>query len=291
MRLLPSILVLALVGVCLAGLRSIVPGRGSGEEVAFRSLAGSLPGTTAMPERVAKAGERLIGKPFLEHTLDGSDAEHEALVSRLDGFDCVTFVETSVALARASAASEPGYAAFQRELEQLRYRGGARSGYGSRLHYFSEWIADNARRGLVEDITGSLGGVPDTRRIHFMSSHRQAYAALSNQETFEQVLAAEATINASPRFMIPKDALAAVLSRLQSGDIVAIVTNVEGLDVVHAGLVDRLPDGSVHLLHAPEPGESVCVSAKPLVEYLQGYKTHIGVMIARPSSPGPHVGK
>ena len=180
----------------------------------------------------------------------------------------------------------PSYATFQRELERLRYKGGERAGYGSRLHYFSAWIADNARRGLVQDLTPSLGGIPDARRIHFMSSHREAYPELRNQKAFEQVLAAEASINEHPRHMIPKDKLADVLPLLESGDIVAIVTNVEGLDVVHDGLVDRLPDGSVHLLHAPEPGKPVCVSSKPLVEYLQGYKTHVGVMIARPLSPG-----
>jgi len=285
MRLPVSLLALSLACTCLVPAAPTVPARESGEEVAFLDLAGPLEGKIAMPELVAKVGERLIGKPYLEHTLDSGDAEQEALVSRLDGFDCVTFVETSVALARAIAAPKPSYATFLHELEQLRYRGGERAGYGSRLHYFSEWIADNARRGLVQDITPSLGGIPDTRSIHFMSSHRQAYPELKSQNAFEQVLAAETIINEHPRRMIPKDKLAAVLPLLQSGDIVAIVTNVEGLDVIHDGLVDRRPDGSVHLLHAPEPGHPVCVSSKPLVEYLRGFKTHVGVMIARPLRP------
>ena len=286
MRLPVSLLALSLACGCLAPAAQTVPTAVSGEEVAFLSLAGPPWGKTAMPELVARVGERLIGKPYMQHTLDSGDAEQEPLVSRLDGFDCVTFVETSVALARAIAAERLSYATFQRELERLRYKGGERAGYGSRLHYFSAWIADNARRGLVEDLTPSLGGIPDTRRIHFMSSHREAYPELQDQRAFEQVLAAEAIINEHPRRMIPKDKLAGVLPLLESGDIVGIVTNVEGLDVVHDGLVDRLPDGSVHLLHAPEPGAPVCVSSKPLVEYLQGYKTQVGVMIARPLSPG-----
>ena len=33
----------------------------------------------------------------------------------------------------------------------MRYRGGKRRGYASRLHYFSEWISDGAQRGLVAD--------------------------------------------------------------------------------------------------------------------------------------------
>ncbi|NHN19474.1 DUF1460 domain-containing protein, partial [Bacillus amyloliquefaciens] len=51
------------------------------------------------------------------------------------------------------------------------------------------------------------------------------------------------------------------------------------------GLVYRKPDGAVHLLHAPEPGTAVTVSEKPLVEYLQQFKVHVGVMIARPLKP------
>ena len=167
----------------------------------------------------------------------------------------------------------------------MRYRDGHMAGYGSRLHYFSGWIADNERRGLVKNLTAALGGRRDTRLIDFMSTHRKAYAKLTDEAAFEQVKAAEAAVNAAPRWVLPKDRVAAVLPLLQSGDIVAIAIDIEGLDVVHTGLVYRKPDGSVHLLHAPEPGEVVTVSAKPLVEYLQQYKVHVGVMIARPLKP------
>ena len=52
------------------------------------------------------------------------------------------------------AASDLG--AFGREIERMRYRGGKRRGYASRLHYFSEWISDGARRGLVRDLGKEL---------------------------------------------------------------------------------------------------------------------------------------
>src|SRR5438105_15022201 len=45
-------------------------------------------------------------------------------------------------------------------IELDRYRGGQCTGeYLSRLHYLEDWLADNDRRGLVNDLTRSLGGV------------------------------------------------------------------------------------------------------------------------------------
>ena len=70
----------------------------------------------------------------------------------LTGFDCVTLVESSLAIARAAAVPRARWSAFTHEIERMRYRGGVRAGYVSRLHYFSEWIADNARRGLLREL-------------------------------------------------------------------------------------------------------------------------------------------
>ena len=77
--------------------------------------------------------------------------------------------------------------AFGHEIERMRYRGGVRRGYASRLHYFSEWIYDGAKRGLVTDIARELGGVIDPRPLRFMTEHRKSYAALANDDVFKQI--------------------------------------------------------------------------------------------------------
>jgi hypothetical protein len=285
---LSTLLVLALATPALASPDAYGPSPLTAEDRAYRELAGSLAGEAAMPRLVAQVAERFIGRPYGERLLDGEAADGpiaEELVSRLDAFDCVTLVESSVAIARAVAQGAPGLEGFRSELERVRYRAGKRDGYASRLHYFSEWIADNERRGLVKDLTPALGGKRDARAINFMSTHRKAYRQLSDETAFEQVRAAEAAWSKQSRYVLPKHQLAGVLPMLQSGDIVAIATDIAGLDVVHTGLVYRKPDGSVHLLHAPEPGTAVTVSSKPLVEYLQQFKVHVGVMIARPLKP------
>jgi hypothetical protein len=270
-----------------AGPALAIPAPLPPDEARFVDFAASLSREGSMSALVARVARTFVGRPYLANTLnEGKPQEDgEPLVCRLDAFDCVTLVESSVAIARAVAGEKADWGGFRGQLEKLRYRDGRRDGYASRLHYFSEWIADNERRGHLIDLTPSLGGHPDPRPIKFMTAHRGSYKKLANNEIFAAVQANESALSRLPRHVIPKDRVARILPLLQSGDIVAFATDIDGLDVVHTGLVERLPDGSVHLLHAPEPGKAVTVSAKPLAEYIQGFKHHVGVMIARPLAP------
>lgn len=292
MRRITPFLVAAAAIALTAPTALALPTPISPDESRFLELAGPIKATPAMPTTVARVAETFLGRPYAAHMLDAVEETAEGvepLVARLDAFDCVTLVESSVAIARTLNAATPSFTTFQKELEKLRYRDGKRGGYATRMHYFSEWIADNERRGLVLDMTPSLGGEADRRPLRFMTAHRTAYRKLADDRTFAAIKDAENELAATPRYVIPKERLAGALPMLMSGDIVAITTNIEGLDVVHTGLVYRKKDGGVHLLHAPEPGQPVTVSTKPLVEYLQTFKVHTGVMVARPLAPvGKH---
>ena len=99
------------------------------------------------------------GTPYEPSTLEaylragGSPSSQEPLTLSLTRFDCVTLVESCLAVARVAGNRDtPTWERFGGEIERMRYRGGARRGYTSRLHYFSEWIADGATRGLVRDL-------------------------------------------------------------------------------------------------------------------------------------------
>jgi len=246
---------------------------------AVRGLSSAVP----LPALTVAVAERFIGLPYLENSLNVGTprfGQPEPLVSRLDGFDCVTLVEASLAIARSVSLGQPQPEAFKRQLETLRYRNGQRSDFSSRLNYFSEWISDNARRGNLVDLTPTLGGVPDPRPLTFMSAHRQAYAPLADEGIFAKQQAVEAA--QPPRTVIPMERAREILPQLQPGDILAFTTSIPGLDVVHTGLVARGPGGALHLLHAPEPGEPVTISSKPLSEYFGASKRHKGVMVARP---------
>ena len=113
----------------------------------------------------ARVGELAAGTPYQPGTLDaylrtgGRPPNPEPLTLSLTRFDCVTLVESCLAVARVAAREEPPtWARFGHEIERMRYRGGVRRGYASRLHYFSEWITDGERRGLVRDLARSWAG-------------------------------------------------------------------------------------------------------------------------------------
>src|SRR5215213_3887452 len=125
---------------------------------------------------VVRVGDLAAGSPYEPFTLEaylknGSPAT-EPLTLSLTRFDCVTLVEACLAVSRAARAQSPSWDEFGREVERMRYRDGHRQGYTSRLHYFSEWISDGARRGLVQDLGGELGGAKDERPLRFMTQHR-----------------------------------------------------------------------------------------------------------------------
>jgi len=236
--------------------------------------AGGHPGSS-----LAATGRRFLGRPYLAGSLDAGGPD-ERLVCRYDGFDCLTFVENCMAIMHALRADD--HTTYPLHLEKIRYRAGKRAGYASRLHYFTEWIQDNAARGLVVDLTAELGGVPDTRPIHFMTSHREAYPALADDRTFQAIRHDEARLTRTRRFTIPKEKVGSMLAKLETGDIIAMTSTVEGLDVSHVGLVHRNPRGEVHLLHASRSGGAVQITALSLVDYLMANPSMSGIKVARP---------
>lgn len=221
-----------------------------------------------------------IGTPYVEKTLDQNETEE--LVVNFEGMDCVTFVETTFALS-LSIADEKTFANYTGHLESMRYRHGKRNGYASRLHYFTEWGMDNTARHKVMDITKSLGGKPINRPINFISSHTSAYPLLVEAD-IPVIKKAEARISNAKRYYIPKDQVAHIEGRLNSGDIIAITTNITGLDVLHTGIASR-KGSRCHLLHASSKGGAVLLSKVTLAEYLAQSPSRTGIIIYRPVEP------
>jgi hypothetical protein len=231
-------------------------------------------------------GRHFEGRPYLEGTLDTGSTER--LVVRLDGFDCVTFVETTLAIARGALAGDTTYAGFARRLAEQRYRNGRMQGYCSRLHYFSEWMADNEEKGLVDRLDDTLGGRRLADTLDFMSTHRSAYDRFATNDSLYACIRAmedrlRARQKARPVRYVPQDSIRAVSDRLRAGDIVALVASIDGLDVAHTGLVYAHPDGGRGLLHA-SLSDGVVVSPD-LQRYVQTIDHQIGIVVARPQSP------
>ncbi len=232
-------------------------------------------------ELVQTVAAALLGARYEDGLLDVN--ENEALVVNLAAFDCVRYVENVLALAGAIARQDYGWETYTANLEALRYREGALDGYCSRLHYFTDWIHDNAARGRVRDVTQEIGGAPLDKRLDFMTTHRDAYARLANDSTYQCIVGVEAAMGDRALYYVPKGRVREVYTLLQPGDVIATSTDIEGLDVTHTGFVYRAADGGIGFLHASITGE-VKVS-DDLAEYLVGNTHQTGIIVARPLPP------
>ncbi len=233
-----------------------------------------------MTDIIQAIAQRFVGTPYKAGLLDQSP--EETLVVTLQAFDCVLFVETVLAIARTVAQQDYSYPTFVNYLRDQRYHNGQLNGYCSRLHYFSAWIHDNQKRGTVKNITQELGGIPLNKRLNFMSTHRQRYPQLvNNQGNYHCILEMEAQLNPVPLNYIPTHQIHHSYDQLQSGDIIGIATNIPGLDVTHTGFIDRQPDGRIRLIHA-SPAAEVTIS-QDLHQYVGNIKNAIGILVVRPN--------
>jgi hypothetical protein len=252
---------------------------------AERRTEGGVP----LGRAAARVGELAIGTPYEAFTLEqyiragGDPAATEPLTLWLTRFDCVSLVESSLAVARTAAETgAPTWERFGREIERMRYRGGERRGYASRLHYFSEWIADGARRGMLRDLGATLGGVADARPLRFMTEHRASYPALADDGVFRAIAAMERGLDDHPRYVVPTERIAELSERIETGDVLAFATAIPGLDVTHSAFAWRDAGGVLRVLHAPLSGGVVEISAAPLPAYVRAIRRSTGILVARP---------
>ena len=230
------------------------------------------PGSTLI-----EIGKSFLGMSYLAHSLESDGSEQ--LVVTFQGVDCTTFVENVLAFYQVRHQEDYSFDAFTKQLQLIRYRDGQINGYPSRLHYFTEWIANNTAKGLITDITRVLGGKEQAKKRNFMSRHRDAYTALAADSTFQEVLNMEADLEQDSYFVLDQNAITKAEPQLENGDIIAFATSIDGLDVTHTGFAIRQGE-RVHLLHASSSGE-VEISDAPLAEYARGIRNNTGVIIAR----------
>jgi hypothetical protein len=232
------------------------------------------------------AARQLLDQPYEAGTQEGREERLRIYLTRTD---CILFAETCLGLVRTVQLCGP-LATFEdlaRTLRQTRYRGGVVDGYASRLHYTTEWIRQGERNGFFRDITEELGGVADTRPINYMSAHPDSYAPLKGEssyakENLRQIRAMEERVNELPRWYIPKDKLAAVEDRIQSGDILCLATSIDGLDYSHVVIAYReKPGAPLGFIHASTSAKKVIVEPRTLLAYLQANSRATGISVLR----------
>jgi hypothetical protein len=234
-------------------------------------------------EVVQALARRFLGRPYIIGPLDQTVEETpaEQLVCRLDGFDCFTFDEAVLAMARAVKEGNPTYDQYKEYTRQLRYRDGD-IGYCNRMHYYTEFVHQAEQEGILRNITKDLGGQqrPDFQYA-FMGEHRDSYPQLESDSLYQCIQQVEERLSRTVEYhYIPQDNIQGVYDQLQAGDLIATATDIDGLDVTHTGLVYKGQSDTTGLLHASTSG-GVKISPD-LQEYVQGVDSQTGIIVARP---------
>ena len=115
-----------------------------------------------------------------------------------------------------------------------------------------------------------------------MSSHPESYKQLKNNSGFvSKIQQIEEEINNHEMYFIPENKIKEVENQLKEGDIVGITTSINGLDIMHVGILVR-KNNRMHLLHASSDANKVIISEETLENYLRNSKPATGIMLARP---------
>ena len=232
--------------------------------------------------RTLHFAKKMLGVPYVAGTLDGN--EEEQLVVLVDSLDCTTFVETVLAFCIADKRGERDYEGFRKALTQIRYRDGILNGYTSRLHYFSDWIRNNEQMGFVKECTSETAcSQPKELWLDFMTSHVDSYLPMKkNPELVQEMAAHEKNWQGTVVSYIPKEKLnlSPEELKIKDGDVLAMVTNIKGLDIVHVGFA-FWKGGKLHLLHASSSAKKVIEDPKTQYESSKNTKAHIGVRAIR----------
>jgi N-acetylmuramoyl-L-alanine amidase-like len=164
-------------------------------------------------DRIDILSRQFLGHPYQTNPLIGSAESPEVFTVSLDAFDCVTYIETILALSLASNPDE-----FEKWLRKIRYQNG-RIVWERRNHYMTGWIRSNQRAGAVRRL--SLPNIP--------------------------VRVKERKLNGIPglppirrRFTcVPKPAIRRLALHLETGDLIFFASTRKHLDVFHCGIIIR----------------------------------------------------
>ena len=202
--------------------------------------------------RIEVLARHFLGHPYKANPLIGSAQTAEVFTADFDGFDCVTYIETVVALARASDVDS-----FTEGLRQMRYAQG-RIEWERRNHYMTGWIHNNVRKGIIRPV--SIPAIPMVTKERVLN----VVPGLAVHRTKVKC--------------IPKRAVPRLESHLQSGDLIFFVSTRKNLDMFHAGIIVR--DGKRILMRHASRSRGDVVEGE-LREFLETNRMS-GVIVVRP---------
>lgn len=207
--------------------------------------------TAEFDARLNRVSEMFLGRPYVENSLGGGPERRELFTALFDRFDCVTYVETVVALSCSKTATR-----FMLELRHLRYGGGTVDWF-RRNHFMTGWLKTNIARGAVADLTRGRDTISKTRVLKGVAG------VLPKEVTFR---------------IFPKRCYSRARSRMRTGDLIMFVSTRRHLDVFHMGILIR-EDDRVRLRHATRSAGKII--EQDLTDFLSNNRMS-GFILARP---------
>jgi hypothetical protein len=214
-------------------------------------LLGESAGEPDLRKRIDHLSELLLGRAYVEGSLGGGPELPEELRISLRAFDCVTFIETVLALAFARTIEE-----FIDTVRGIRYEDGEVD-WARRNHYMVDWARNNEKRGFVSNLTEGPCAIAKTCTLNLI-------AGLPEKTTsFSYFLAQH---------------IADIAGLFETGDLILFVSTKETLDVFHTGfLIERKERW--FLRHATRTAGAVI--DQELVEFIN-QNTLAGFILLRP---------
>ncbi|MDR3613901.1 MAG: DUF1460 domain-containing protein [Candidatus Obscuribacterales bacterium] len=236
---------------------------------------------------MGKIAEELLGIPYVPNTLELS-TDNEFCSVNFQGLDCVTFFETTLDFARILKKGLHSPSDLINEVTFTRYRNGVVGDYTSRLHYTTDWFADNQKKKVIQILDRLPGAVPFTQKVSVMSDHPNSSIQLkAHPELVSAIKKQETSINNLALSYVPMSKIADIENLLQTGDIVGVCSNAPGIDITHTGLIYCDAHGVRHFMDASSKKSAMKVQIEngPISTTLNWSKSLTGAMFARPLEP------
>ena len=218
-------------------------------------LLSKTKGDRSAAGRIEFLSRQFLGQSYEPNPLIGSASTAEEFTVSFEGFDCVTYIETVLALALASNVDD-----FTEWLRKIRYEGG-RVEWERRNHYMTFWIRNSVREGIIRPV--SMPAVPTLTRERILN----VVPGLAPQRTRVKC--------------VSKRGLPWLERYLQTGDLIFFVSTRKHLDVFHAGIIVR--GQKVSMRHASRSKGAVV--EQELSDFLEVNRM-TGIIVMRPRARG-----
>ncbi|MEQ1638014.1 MAG: N-acetylmuramoyl-L-alanine amidase-like domain-containing protein [Methylococcales bacterium] len=209
--------------------------------------------------KIAHISQQFLNTQYKPYTLIGSADKNEQLTVRLDGVDCMTYLESIEAMRRSHS-----FADFIKNLKAVRYKNG-NVAFQNRNHFFLNWRDNNYP--FIEDVTQKIADSAGHSVTKQLNEPRQ-------KPLIPGIPVVETLVHYIPGYRINGK----ILNRLKNGDYIGLYTDRAGLDVTHVGIVIK-KDKHTFFRHA---------SAEPFVrkvvdsEFVDYFKHQRGFVVLRP---------